>query len=134
MDVKILAGRLKQARLRTGLTQADLAEIAGLSESTVVAAESGKRSVRLENLVEMCRALGTTMEQIVTGGENAGVTVEHEAQFTGNLDTFLQAQRELLLSFWKTTSQRGAGGPIKAPELADKKIRSKARVRHKPKA
>jgi transcriptional regulator with XRE-family HTH domain len=126
MNVKLMASRLKKARLRSGLTQAQLAESAGLSESTIAAAESGRRSVRLENLVEMCRALGTTVEQLVTGGEGAVMPVAHEAQFRGALDAYLGAERDLWLSFFEITLRRSGS---EAPELAEKNIKSKARVR-----
>ena len=134
MNVKLLASRLKQARLRSGLTQTELAESSGLSESTITAAETGRRGVKLENLVEMCRALGTTVEQIVTGGEHTSVPVEYEAQLRSVLDTYLGAERDLWLSFFKAALRRGAGGPMEAQELADENIKSKARVRHNLKA
>lgn len=50
-----LGTRLKQARLNANLTQADLAERAGLSRKTVLYAEKGK--LTLENMVAILVAL-----------------------------------------------------------------------------
>ncbi len=49
--------RLRGFRLRQNLTQADLAEAAGVGHATVKRAEAGE-SVRLETIVKILRALG----------------------------------------------------------------------------
>jgi transcriptional regulator with XRE-family HTH domain len=53
-----LGSRLAGARLARNLTQAALAEEAGVSKRTVERLESGEVAARLSGLVRVCRALG----------------------------------------------------------------------------
>lgn len=55
--LKRLAERLKTLRIRSGLTQEELGEQAGLSLLTVANFEKGK-SVTLANFIKMMRVLG----------------------------------------------------------------------------
>ena len=53
-----LCGRLKAARLEINITQAELAEQAGISLITVKRAESAKGNITLMTLIAILRALG----------------------------------------------------------------------------
>ena len=53
-----LGGRLASARLAANLTQAKLAEEAGVSKRTIERLESGEVASRLSALVRVCRVLG----------------------------------------------------------------------------
>jgi len=53
-----LGGRLTGARLERNLTQAALAEAAGVSKRTVERLESGEVATQLSGFVRVCRALG----------------------------------------------------------------------------
>jgi transcriptional regulator with XRE-family HTH domain len=53
-----VGSRLAAARLDRDLTQAALAEEAGVSKRTVERLESGEVAARLSGLVRVCRALG----------------------------------------------------------------------------
>ena len=53
-----LGSRLAAVRLGRNLTQAALAEEAGVSKRTVERLESGEVAARLSGLVRVCRALG----------------------------------------------------------------------------
>ncbi|RPI67371.1 MAG: XRE family transcriptional regulator [Ignavibacteriae bacterium] len=50
--------RLEQARIERGLTQAELAEGAGISKRTIERIESGAVAAQLTQLVRISRALG----------------------------------------------------------------------------
>ena len=52
-----LGGRLQRTRLQQNVTQAQLAERAGVSPRTVAAAEAGE-DIRLSTLLKLLRALG----------------------------------------------------------------------------
>ncbi|GMR12546.1 MAG: hypothetical protein BMS9Abin29_0736 [Gemmatimonadota bacterium] len=52
-----IGARLRGIRLRQNVTQAELAETAGVGHATVKRAETGE-SIRLESLVRILRALG----------------------------------------------------------------------------
>ena len=59
-DAQILSGianRLKNARIQKEYTQAELAEISGVSKGTVENLEKGE-SVQLSNLIKILRSLG----------------------------------------------------------------------------
>lgn len=53
-----LGGRLAGARIELGLTQAVLAEQAGVSKRTVERLESGEVATQLSGFLRVCRALG----------------------------------------------------------------------------
>ncbi len=53
-----LGARLAGARIERNLTQADLAEEAGVSKRTVERLEAGSVATRLSGLLRVCRALG----------------------------------------------------------------------------
>jgi transcriptional regulator with XRE-family HTH domain len=52
-----LGGRLAQARLEQNLTQAQLAEQAGVSKRTVERLESGSVATQLSGFIRVCRVL-----------------------------------------------------------------------------
>ena len=52
-----LGGRLARVRLNQNLTQAELAERAGLSKRTVERLESGAAATQLSGFIRVCRAL-----------------------------------------------------------------------------
>jgi len=53
-----LGSRLARARLEKNLTQAQLAEQAGVSKSTVERLEAGAVATQLSGVIRICRALG----------------------------------------------------------------------------
>lgn len=53
-----LGGRLARVRLDRNLTQAQLAEQAGVSKRTVERLESGSTATQLSGFIRVCRALG----------------------------------------------------------------------------
>jgi putative transcriptional regulator len=59
-----LGSRLKEARTAAGLTQADLAELAGVSRKTVNTVENGVFIPSTVLALGLARALGTTVENL----------------------------------------------------------------------
>ena len=57
-----LASRLKEVRIAAGLTQAELAELAGVSRKTVNTVENGVFIPSTVLALGLARALGTTLE------------------------------------------------------------------------
>ena len=57
-ELKLLGRRIRLARLRRSLTQADIAERTGISRPTVIDLESGKSGVAIGALVSVLAALG----------------------------------------------------------------------------
>lgn len=59
-----LASRLKEARTAAGLTQAELADRAGVSRKTVNTVENGVFVPSTPLALSLARALGTTVEDL----------------------------------------------------------------------
>ncbi|MGN0493244.1 MAG: helix-turn-helix domain-containing protein [Acutalibacteraceae bacterium] len=61
-----IGNRLLNIRKKTGLTQAELAEKAGLSDRTYADIERGTVNMRTETLLRICNALNITPNDIFT--------------------------------------------------------------------
>lgn len=59
--------RIKARRLELEWTQDQLAQKAGISKSFLSDLENGKRSVGAENLLDIARALGVSIDYLMTG-------------------------------------------------------------------
>lgn len=62
-----LGSRIKQRRKQLCLTQEKLAESAGVSVKTVIAAEKGQKALRPENIVRFSQALDIDISYLMTG-------------------------------------------------------------------
>lgn len=58
----VLAGEVRTRRLQLGLTQQDLADMAGVSERFVRFVEQGKPSVQLDSLTALLETLGLELQ------------------------------------------------------------------------
>ncbi len=65
-DMQKIGNNLLQARKRLGLTQAQVAEKAGLSDRTYADIERGSTNMRTETLLHICQALQITPDSIFT--------------------------------------------------------------------
>lgn len=61
-----IGNRLFAIRKRMGLTQAEVAERAGLSDRTYADIERGTVNMRIETVLRICRALSITPDRILT--------------------------------------------------------------------
>jgi transcriptional regulator with XRE-family HTH domain len=64
-DLPRLGRHIRDLRLASGRTQADVARLAGLAESTVGAVEAGRSNPSLPTIVALASALGVSIDQIV---------------------------------------------------------------------
>lgn len=62
-----IGSRIAQRRKMLGMPQEQLAEIVDLSIQTISNIENGKKAVRPENLIKICRALNSTTDYILLG-------------------------------------------------------------------
>ncbi len=67
VDYHIIGSRLKQARLKAGLTQQELAEKANLSVAFISRIERGNSHINLKRLSEFCSILNTSEGYILNG-------------------------------------------------------------------
>jgi transcriptional regulator with XRE-family HTH domain len=67
---------LRELRERALLSQRELAEIAGLTQSTLSRLERGKQSARGKTVRDLARALDVEPHRILVQGQNSGGQVE----------------------------------------------------------
>ncbi len=64
-DLRIIGNKLHAIRKQSGLTQAAVAEAAGLSDRTYADIERGTVNMRTETILRICRALHITPDEIL---------------------------------------------------------------------
>lgn len=65
-DFHTIGNRLLSFRKRAGLTQAEVAEAAGLSDRTYADIERGTVNMRVETLLHICDALHISPDEVLT--------------------------------------------------------------------
>lgn len=79
-DFRVIGNRMLAIRKKLGLTQAEVAEAAGLSGRTYADIERGTVNMRIETVLRICDAMHVTPDEIFTQ-ENAGLTLRQEELF-----------------------------------------------------
>lgn len=84
--------RLRNARIKRGLTQKDLAQLSGVKQSTISEVETGEsKSPSGTNLVHLAHALRIRPEWLVTG---------KEPMIAGGVSNVIPLEAELLAINW----------------------------------
>ena len=65
-DLHIIGNRLLTIRKRMGMTQAEVAEVAGLSDRTYADIERGTVNMRTETFLRICNVLHITPDEVLT--------------------------------------------------------------------
>ena len=68
-DLLTIGNKLLSIRKRMGMTQAEVAEKAGLSDRTYADIERGTVNMRVETILRICSALDITPDEILTESE-----------------------------------------------------------------
>lgn len=79
INYKILGERIKEERKRIHLTQAQLANEVGISDTYMGAIERGERSLTLDTLVKLANRIGVTIDYLLTDfvdGSNESIVDE----------------------------------------------------------
>ncbi|MBS2031599.1 MAG: helix-turn-helix transcriptional regulator [Deltaproteobacteria bacterium] len=76
---KEIGRRVREARVRLELTQAELAGRLDLEEPTIRAIEAGRRGLSLDSLVRLAEALGIQPGVLVDAGEPKPTSLGREA-------------------------------------------------------
>lgn len=100
-DFKKIGNKLLAIRKKTGMTQNEVAEAAGLSDRTYADIERGSVNMRLETILRICKALQITPDSILTE-ENPSLS-EQQAELIKQLDSCSPREKEtalLLLSVY----------------------------------
>jgi transcriptional regulator with XRE-family HTH domain len=65
-DFRLIGNKLFAVRKRMGMTQAEVAEAAGLSDRTYADIERGTVNMRIETVLRICNALHITPDEVLT--------------------------------------------------------------------
>lgn len=65
-DFHIIGNKLLTIRKRLGMTQAEVAEAAGLSDRTYADIERGTVNMRIETILRICQVLHITPDEVLT--------------------------------------------------------------------
>ena len=94
-DRRTIGNRLLAMRKKRGLTQAEVAELAGLSDRTYADIERGTVNMRLETLLHICRVYGATPDEILVSELDASLP---ESELLARLDRCTPQQQATALS------------------------------------
>ncbi len=94
-DLRTIGNRLLTVRKRMGLTQAQVAEAADLSDRTYADIERGTVNMRIETALRICRVLHVTPDEILT--EAADTTAARQAELWERLSACNPRDRETAL-------------------------------------
>ena len=64
-DFRAIGNRMYECRKSKGLTQAELAEKANISDRTYAEIERGTVNMRVETLLQICKALNVTPDELL---------------------------------------------------------------------
>ena len=95
LDLREIGNRFLMQRKKSGLTQAELAERAGLSERTYADIERGTANMRVQTFAQICNALNIDANEILTHRIDAEQNTAEE--ITEKLQTASEKQRQLWL-------------------------------------
>ena len=94
-DMMTIGNRLLAARKRLGMTQAEVAERAGLSDRTYADIERGGVNMRIETFLRICQTLSVSPDDILT--EERASTALQQEELLRQLDRCSPAQQKTAL-------------------------------------
>ena len=77
-DFRTIGNKLLTIRKRMGMTQAEVAEAAGLSDRTYADIERGTVNMRIETILRICEVLHITPDEILTEDSTAPASKQEE--------------------------------------------------------
>ncbi len=66
LNMQEIGNKLLAVRKKTGMTQTEVAEVAGLSSRTYADIERGTVNMRVETILRICKALHITPDEVLT--------------------------------------------------------------------
>lgn len=77
-DFRVIGNKLHAIRKRAGMTQAEVAEAAGLSDRTYADIERGTVNMRIETVLRICNALHITPDEVLTDDNSSLASRQEE--------------------------------------------------------
>ena len=102
-DKRQIGDRLLLHRKRIGMTQAEIAQAAGLSDRTYADIERGETNMRVGSLLQICKALHVTPDEILTDRDYDIATLQSE--LINNLEACTLKDRSTALELLKVYLQ-----------------------------
>lgn len=103
MDIKALGKRIKEERLRKGLTQEQLAEEVNITRLYVTFIENGNRTVRIDVLERISTSLDVSIEYLIKGSISTHEEIVYE--FGQLINSCTSQEANQLLNVVKTSIQ-----------------------------
>ena len=94
-DLRTIGNKLLTVRKRMGLTQAEVAEAAGLSDRTYADIERGSVNMRTETILRICNVLHITPDEVLT--EESTSLAAQQAELWERLNTCNPKDKETAL-------------------------------------
>ena len=94
-DLRTIGNKLLTIRKRMGMTQAEVAEAAGLSDRTYADIERGSVNMRTETILRICSVLHITPDEILT--EESTSLAAKQAELIERLNTCNPKDKETAL-------------------------------------
>lgn len=94
-DFYRIGNKLHGFRKKSGLTQAEVAEAAGLSDRTYADIERGTVNMRIETILKICNALHITPDEVLT--EDAPGNEIDQAALFERLNSCTKKEREVAM-------------------------------------
>lgn len=94
-DSRAIGNNLLAVRKKAGLTQAELAELAGLSDRAYADIERGNVNMRIETFLHICNALHITPNEVLT--EKKSSIAEKQEEILEHLNNCPLKEKEIAL-------------------------------------
>ena len=94
-DLRTIGNKLLTVRKRMGMTQAEVAEAAGLSDRTYADIERGTVNMRTETILRICNVLHITPDEVLT--EESTSLTAHQAELWERLNACNPKDKETAL-------------------------------------
>lgn len=94
-DKRMIGNKLLAHRKRLGMTQAEVAEAANLSDRTYADIERGTVNMRIETILHICAALHVTPDEVLT--EDTPEMTPRQAELIQRLDACSPKDKETAL-------------------------------------
>lgn len=95
-DFREIGNKLYSFRKRAGMTQAEVAEAAGLSDRTYADIERGTVNMRIETILRICNVLHITPDEVLTA--DAPSLTSKQEEILGRLNACSPKDKETALS------------------------------------
>ena len=104
VDYCIIGSRLKQARIKAGLTQQELAEQTNLSVAFISRIERGSSHINLKRLNQLCGLLDVTEGYLLNGASSSSQNYL-DKEFTDLIKSVSPAKQKLIYNVAKTIAE-----------------------------